>query len=118
MGLPRLEPAMLFIFPPNTSPAPEEKKNAVKVVWEKKDSSAKPADWAFMEQSGEVLKNLPDTWKKYPKNDAGMIAIIGMEYNEFQQTVTENKPREDKMRELVHLASACLHYWRHLNAAE
>ncbi len=79
---------------------------------------ALPEDWPFMEQSGTVLESLHDTWKPYPANESGMLGIIGMEYNELQQAVAQKKGRAEKMRELVHLASACLHYWRHLNHAE
>ena len=73
----------------------------------------RPDDWPFMEQSGKVLDKLPATWAAYPETEAGMLGIIDMEHNELKKAVIT----EDKMRELVHLASACLHYWRHLHAA-
>lgn len=75
----------------------------------------KPADWAFMEQSGEVLAHLPVTWSAYPKDARGMADIINMEHSEFQTAFSQNMAKEDQMRELVHLASACLYYWRYLN---
>lgn len=71
----------------------------------------KPADWAFMEKSGEILNNLPNTWKQYPPTEAGMVGIIDMEYNEFKNTSTVDEMKQ----ELVHLASACLHLWRKLS---
>lgn len=86
---------------------PDKSKDMPK-TWEK------PKDWAYMEQSGNVLRNIPDTWKQYKDDISGRIAIIDMEYNEFKQT----KTTEDMSRELVHLGSACLHLWRKLNHAE
>ena len=73
-----------------------------------------PKDWAFMEKSGEVLASMPDTWKAYPDNEAGMMSVIDMEYNELKNAMTD----KDKSCELVHLASACLRMWRRLNHAE
>ena len=72
----------------------------------------KPDDWAFMEQSEQVLSNLPDTWKAYPNTEKGKMDIIAMEYNELKMAST----KEEKMHELVHVASACLNLWRCLNA--
>ena len=77
-------------------------------------SSKPPKDWAFMKESGKVLDNIPDTWKAYPDNEQGRLSIINMEYNEFMKAAT----REDRMHELVHLASSCLHLWRMYNDAE
>lgn len=74
----------------------------------------KPADWEFMKQSGEVLADIPDTWKAYPHDTQGMKDIICMEYHEFKKAESE----KDMSHELVHLASACLYLWRHLNDAE
>ena len=74
------------------------------------DSKEKPKDWAFMEQSGEVLRNIPDTWKQYPDTEAGAMSIIDMEMNELKKTTTV----EDMKHELVHVGSACLHLWRKL----
>ena len=72
------------------------------------------SDWPFMEQSEKVLSNLPETWRTYPETEEGMTGIIMMEYNELMKKDT----RQDRMHELVHLASACLHYWRYLNNAD
>ena len=74
----------------------------------------KPKDWAYMEQSGEVLKNIPETWKQYPDNLPGMMDVIGMEFNELKNAMTDKA----KSHELVHLGSACLRMWRRLNNAE
>ena len=74
-------------------------------------SSDRPADWPFMEQCEEVLDNIPNTWKAYPDTERGRTDIIVMEYNEFRTAMTP----EQKMHELVHLASACLNLWRCLN---
>ena len=75
-------------------------------------SKALPSDWEFMKESGEVLENIPDTWKQYPLNTSGKAAIIDMEYKEMVAATA----KEAKMHELVHLASACLNLWRELNA--
>ena len=77
-------------------------------------TSEKPKDWAFMEQSDKVLKNLPATWMQYPNTLQGMKQIISMEYEEFCHA----EGSESMSHELVHLASACLHLWRKLNHAE
>ena len=77
--------------------------------------TAKPVDWEFMRQSSEVLKDIPDTWKRYPETEAGLKNIIEMEFGEFMTTETKGMSKEDRSRELVHLASACLHLWRYLN---
>ena len=68
----------------------------------------KPRDWKFMEQSALTLNTLPETWTAYPDNEGGRMSIIDMEYNELKQA----KTKEQKMHELVHVASACLHLWR------
>ena len=80
---------------------------------EKKEyiSMEKPKDYAFMEQSDKVLKNLPMTWRTYPKNIDGAKGIIDMEYNEMKKAKTD----EEISKELVHLASACLYLWRMMN---
>lgn len=78
---------------------------------EAKPEVVRPDDWPFMEQSEKVLANIPDTWKQYPADEAGMMGIINMEHCELKRASTD----EDKMHELVHLASACLHMWRMLN---
>lgn len=74
----------------------------------------KPKDWPYMEQSGKVLSKLPMTWRQYPKDEDGAMSIIKMEYGELQNAKTD----EDKMRELVHLGSACLYLWRMLAHVE
>lgn len=63
-----------------------------------------------MEQSGKVLRDLPATWKQYPKDADGAMAVIKMEYKELLNAETD----EAKMHELVHLGSACLYLWRML----
>lgn len=78
------------------------------------ETKSKPKDWAYMEQSGETLRNIPDTWKKYNHDLAGLTAIIDMEYMEFKQAKTD----AEKSHELVHLGSATLYLWRYLNHAE
>lgn len=74
----------------------------------------KPKDWAFMKQSGNVLKNHPATWMSYPNTIEGARGIIDMEYNEYKNASSY----QDISHELVHLASACLLLWRKLNNAE
>ena len=72
----------------------------------------KPKDWLFMKTSGEILKDIPDTWKAYPQTIEGAMSIIEMEHKELMA------PTADKSKELIHLASACLYAWRKLNHAE
>jgi len=84
----------------------------------KQMSFSKPKDWAFMQQSGEVLKNIPATWMQYPNTVDGMVKIIEMEYGEAMAAVKDQLGAEAVSHELVHLASACLHLWRRLNHAE
>ena len=71
----------------------------------------KPKDWRFMKESGEVLANLPETWTAYADNEGGRLAIIEMEYKELMNA----QGAEARSKELVHLASACLHLWRLYN---
>ena len=123
---------MMLIIPPKQKHT-EEKKEVTKegevyVMWKKNPDAkaktveaapaAKPKDWAYMEMSGQVLRNPPETWKVYPDNEEGKRAIIDMEYHELQNAIAINAPKEDIMRELVHLGSATLAMWRELNAAE
>lgn len=68
----------------------------------------KPRDWKFMEQSAQTLNQLPETWTAYPSDEGGRMGIIDMEYGELKKAQT----KEEKMHELVHVASACLHLWR------
>ena len=77
-------------------------------------SKEKPKDWAYMEQSGETLRDMPDTWKAYDQDEKGRMDIIKMEYGELLKAKTE----EEVSHELVHLGSATLHLWRLLNDAE
>lgn len=70
---------------------------------------SKPKDWEFMAQSGEVLRNLPETWTAYAQDEGGRLGIVQMEYKELM----EAKTPEAREHELVHLASACLHLWRY-----
>lgn len=79
-----------------------------------KDKPEKPKDWAFMEQSGKVLDDIPDTWKKYEDSVTGRTGIIDMEYGEFKQARTTDAMKH----ELVHLATACLYLWRKLSHVE
>ena len=72
----------------------------------------KPADWPFMEQSGEVLADIPATWKQYPDTIAGRMQIIDMEYCELQNAKAKGG---DVSKELVHLGSAALYLWRMIN---
>jgi len=74
----------------------------------------RPKDWAYMEQSGKVLRVMPDTWKAYPQDEKGRMDIIKMEYGELLNAKTP----EEISHELVHLGSATLHLWRLLNHAE
>lgn len=68
----------------------------------------KPRDWEFMAQSAKTLANLPETWTAYASDEGGRMGIIQMEYGELMKAQT----KEEKMHELVHVASACLHLWR------
>ena len=69
----------------------------------------KPRDWEFMQQSGDVLRNLPETWTAYAQDEGGRMGIIQMEFKELM----EAKTPEAREHELVHLASACLYLWRY-----
>lgn len=100
--------------------APTKKDEEASIAERKEDvrskvaSQAKPEDWPFMEQSGMVLKNHPETWKAYPQTEEGMLGIIKMEYGELMKAATV----EDRMHELIHVASACLLLWRHYNESK
>lgn len=74
--------------------------------------SRKPKDYAFMEESEKILKDIPYTWKAYPQTIEGAMSIIDMEHKELLA------PNADKCKELVHLASACLYAWRKLKNVE
>ena len=90
-----------LILPDYTTDSSEEKKD-------------KPKDWAYMKQSDKTLRNIPDTWKRYPHDLAGLTAIVDMEYGEFKNAKTD----AERSHELVHLGSATLYLWRYLNHAE
>lgn len=92
----------------------EEKTETPKERYDKVASNVLPKDWEFMEQSGEVLKNLPATWRAYPDTEEGRMGIVKMEYGELMKAQTD----KEKMHELMHLASACLHLWRLYNATD
>ena len=123
---------MLLIYPPKQTHTEEKeepaKEGEVVVMWKKKPEAtaepvepapaAKPADWPYMEMSGQVLREPPETWKVYPDDVDGKRAIIDMEYHELQRAIAINAPKESVMLELVHLGSATLAMWRLLNAAE
>ena len=91
---------------------PETKLESGELVLKKAESKALPEDWPFMEACGKVLENIPETWKPYPSTADGKMAIIDMEYGELKKA----KTKEEKMRELEHVASACLYSWRELDA--
>ena len=93
---------------------PESEESNEEIVLTKSASKALPEDWEFMKQSGEVLEDIPDTWKQYPDNINGRASIVDMEYKEFQSA----PDKEKKKHELMHLASACLYMWRALNSSK
>ena len=74
----------------------------------------KPKDWEYMSQSGEVLRDMPKTWRAYDQDEKGRMDIVKMEYEELLKAKTP----EEMSHELVHLGSATLHLWRLLNDAE
>lgn len=98
---------MMYIFPNGYKPSAAKPEKSFS-EWKK------PKDWAYMEQSGKVLRNMPDTWKAYDQDEKGRIDIIKMEFEELLKAKTE----EEVSHELVHLGSATLHLWRLLNDAE
>lgn len=91
-----------------------DKNTGEEVAVKRSVAQEKPKDWPFMEQSGEVLDMIPETWRQYPDDVPGRMSIIGMEFAELQNA----KTREQKMHELVHLGSACLYLWRKLAHVE
>ena len=92
-------------------PSKKENKREPDIKQVKSAATDKPKDWPFMEQSGKVLDDIPDTWLAYPDTEKGRMDIIKMEYRELCDALTV----EEKMHELVHVASACLYLWRCLN---
>lgn len=104
---------MLYIFNPHHGEEPSQ--NAAEYKEGSCPTGRKvPKDWAYMEASGKVLKDLPETWKAYKQDDKGRMDIIKMEYQELLNAKTD----EELSRELIHLGSATLHYWRLINNAE
>ena len=101
---------MMYIF--NGSHDHEAKRSADSTPADQKRE--RPKDWAYMEQSGKTLRDMPDTWKAYPQDEKGRMDIIKMEYGELLNAKTP----EEMSHELVHLGSATLHLWRLLNNAE
>ena len=99
---------MLYIFPKKSERKSEYKSSPASPEYKK------PKDWAYMEQSGETLRDMPDTWKAYKQDEKGRMDIIKMEYQELLNAKTD----EEISHELVHLGSATLHLWRLLNDAE
>lgn len=81
-------------------------------------TSERPNDWSYMEESEKVLNNPPQTWRAYPDSKEGRLGIINMEYQELQNAIVAGKSNEEIMKELVHLGTATLHYWRLLHAPE
>ena len=99
---------MMYIF---NSDHEENREAESGTVYPKRE---KPKDWAYMQKSGEVLRDMPATWKAYPQDEKGRMDIIKMEYQELLNAKTP----EEISHELVHLGSATLHLWRLLNHAE
>jgi len=100
---------MLLIFP---SKKESHVETPVESYVEKRGTAetVKPADWPYMELSGEILKNPPMTWKVYPDTKEGLSSVIDMEYQELKGAM--NRSKDDIMRELVHLGTATLALWR------
>lgn len=71
----------------------------------------KNADWDYMKACGEVDKNHPATWMKYPNTIAGANDIITMEYNELMKNAKDGDLKAWKQN-LVHLSVATLNGWR------
>jgi len=118
---------MLIIYPPKKEEKDkaaevmarvlniEEKPAEAKAEVVERSTGVKPSDWQYMEQSGEILKNPPKTWSVYPKNIEGLAAVVDMEYQELKGAEA-SRPKEEIMRELVHLGTATLALWRLYNA--
>lgn len=71
----------------------------------------KNKDWDYMKACGEVDKNHPATWIKYPNTIAGANDIITMEYNELMKNAKDGDLKAWKQN-LVHLSVATLNGWR------
>ena len=70
------------------------------VITHKSNNIENNPDREFMEECARIDKHKPSTWIGTP------MEIISMEYQELMK-----KPSK---KELYHLATACLHAWRHM----
>ena len=71
----------------------------------------KNADWDYMKACGEVDKNKPATWAKYPATITGANDIIKMEFDELMKNSKDGDLASWK-KNLVHLSVATLNGWR------
>lgn len=71
----------------------------------------KNADWDYMKACGEVDKNRPATWAKYPATITGANDIIKMEFDELMKNAKDGDLASWK-KNLVHLSVATLNGWR------
>lgn len=71
----------------------------------------KNADWDYMKACGEVDKNRPATWAKYPATITGANDIIKMEFDELMKNAKDSDLASWK-KNLVHLSVATLNGWR------
>lgn len=71
----------------------------------------KNADWDYMKACGEVDKNRPVTWAKYPATITGANDIIKMEFDELMKNAKDGDLASWK-KNLVHLSVATLNGWR------
>lgn len=71
----------------------------------------KNADWDYMKACGEVDKNKPATWAKYPATITGANDIIKMEFDELMKNAKDGDLASWK-KNLVHLSVATLNGWR------
>ena len=71
----------------------------------------KNADWDYMKECGEVDKNRPATWTKYPATITGANDIIKMEFDELMKNAKDGDLASWK-KNLVHLSVATLNGWR------
>lgn len=71
----------------------------------------KNADWDYMRACGEVDKNRPVTWAKYPATITGANDIIKMEFDELMKNAKDGDLASWK-KNLVHLSVATLNGWR------
>ena len=71
----------------------------------------KNADWDYMKACGEVDKNRPVTWAKYPATITGANDKIKMEFDELMKNAKDGDLASWK-KNLVHLSVATLNGWR------